>query len=182
MNTLCFGGQFSDWISSHTNHKVAKVSENNRFCLLLFLHSEIINVFYRQDLSWTLGAKAQQKRKKHVKNSPILRRHFHEIKSSHHYYFWSVAFSLSAVAIGWRIISWQKSWAEGRFNITGWLFHKLGKGAEWSTEAETDLLSTRTALSPRLSTGISHRRARSLSSISVVKELKESEQKKQEWQ
>ena len=135
-----------------------------------------------QDLSWTLGAKAQQKRKKHVKNSPILRRHFHEIKSSHHYYFWSVAFSLSAVAIGWRIISWQKSWAEGRFNITGWLFHKLGKGAEWSTEAETDLLSTRTALSPRLSTGISHRRARSLSSISVVKELKESEQKKQEWQ
>ena len=122
------------------------------------------------------------KTKKHVKNSLILRLHFHEIKSSHHYYFWSVAFSLSAVAIGWRIISWQKSWAEGRFNITGWLFHKLGKGAEWSTEAETDLLSTRTALSPRLSTGISHRRARSLSSISVVKELKESEQKKQEWQ
>ena len=112
----------------------------------------------------------------------FVRHHFHEIKSSHHYYFWSVAFSLSAVAIGWRIISWQKSWAEGRFNITGWLFHKLGKGAEWSTEAETDLLSTRTALSPRLSTGISHRRARSLSSISVVKELKESEQKKQEWQ
>ena len=81
MNTLCFGGQFSDWISSHTNHKVAKVSENNRFCLLFFLHSEIIIVFYRhQDLSWTLGAKAQQKRKKHVKNSAILRRHFHEIK------------------------------------------------------------------------------------------------------